>query len=91
MRPERLGKCWLGFLSEGEAKLSEEYKRWEARYSAPDYIFGKAPNYFLAKCKPPINVDSHRNRTDSLADAIAKRWIRPSSRRDRTLFSSLRT
>ena len=33
-------------------KLSEEYQRWEARYSAPDYIFGKAPNYFLAKCKP---------------------------------------
>ena len=32
--------------------MSEEYKRWEARYSAPDYIFGKAPNYFLAKCKP---------------------------------------
>jgi 2-polyprenyl-3-methyl-5-hydroxy-6-metoxy-1,4-benzoquinol methylase len=32
--------------------LSEEYKRWEARYSAPDYIFGKEPNYFLAKCKP---------------------------------------
>jgi hypothetical protein len=32
--------------------LSEEYKRWEARYSPPDYIFGKAPNYFLAKCKP---------------------------------------
>jgi len=31
--------------------LSEEYKRWEARYSVPDYIFGKAPNYFLAKCK----------------------------------------
>ena len=39
----------------------------------------------------PVNVDSHRNRADSLADAIAKRWIRPSSRRDRTLFSSLRT
>ncbi len=32
-------------------KLSEEYKRWEARYSAPDYIFGKEPNYFLVKCK----------------------------------------
>ena len=32
--------------------MSEEYKRWEARYSAPDYIFGKEPNYFLAKCKP---------------------------------------
>jgi protein-L-isoaspartate O-methyltransferase len=32
--------------------LGEEYKRWEARYSVPDYIFGKEPNYFLAKCKP---------------------------------------
>ena len=32
--------------------MSEEYKRWEARYSAPDYVFGKEPNYFLVKCKP---------------------------------------
>ena len=32
--------------------MSDEYKRWEARFSAPDYIFGKEPNYFLAKCKP---------------------------------------
>ena len=32
--------------------MNEEYKRWEARYSAPDYIFGKEPNYFLVKCKP---------------------------------------
>jgi SAM-dependent methyltransferase len=32
-------------------KLSEEYKRWEGRYSAPEYVFGKEPNYFLAKCK----------------------------------------
>ena len=31
--------------------MSEEYKRWETRYSAPGYIFGKAPNYYLAKCK----------------------------------------
>ncbi len=31
--------------------MSEEYKRWEGRYSAPEYIFGKQPNYFLAKCK----------------------------------------
>jgi hypothetical protein len=31
---------------------SEEYKRWETRYSDPDYIFGKAPNHFLARCKP---------------------------------------
>jgi 2-polyprenyl-3-methyl-5-hydroxy-6-metoxy-1,4-benzoquinol methylase len=31
--------------------LDEEFKRWEARYSAPGYAFGKEPNYFLAKCK----------------------------------------
>jgi hypothetical protein len=39
---------------EGETRntLSEEYKRWEARYSALEYIFGKEPNYFLVKCKP---------------------------------------
>jgi SAM-dependent methyltransferase len=36
---------------DGETRLSE-YDRWEARYSVPDYIFDKAPNYFLAACKP---------------------------------------
>jgi hypothetical protein len=29
-----------------------EYERWEGRYSAPEYIFGEEPNYFLAACKP---------------------------------------
>src|SRR4029450_12745667 len=29
-----------------------EYERWEARFAVPDYAFGKAPNYFLASCKP---------------------------------------
>ena len=33
-----------------EASLSE-YERWEDRYRAAEYIFGKAPNYFLASCK----------------------------------------
>ena len=28
-----------------------EYERWETRYAAPEYAFGKAPNYFLAACK----------------------------------------
>ena len=32
--------------------MSDEYTRWETRYNSPDYIFGKAPNYFLVKCKP---------------------------------------
>jgi SAM-dependent methyltransferase len=31
---------------------SSEYKRWEDRYGAPDYVFGREPNYFLASCKP---------------------------------------
>jgi SAM-dependent methyltransferase len=29
-----------------------EHARWQGRYSIPDYLFGKAPNYFLAACKP---------------------------------------
>ena len=28
-----------------------EYRRWEGRYSAPEYIFGEEPNYFLASCE----------------------------------------
>src|SRR5882724_9207252 len=29
-----------------------EYERWETRYGAPGYAFGREPNYFLAACKP---------------------------------------
>jgi SAM-dependent methyltransferase len=29
-----------------------EYERWETRYAAPGFAFGKEPNYFLASCKP---------------------------------------
>jgi SAM-dependent methyltransferase len=28
-----------------------EFERWEGRYGASEYIFGEAPNYFLASCK----------------------------------------
>jgi SAM-dependent methyltransferase len=28
-----------------------EYERWEARFAAPEYVFGKEPNYFLASCR----------------------------------------
>src|SRR5258708_37249035 len=54
MRPDTCASkniAWVSGARRG-TKLSEEYERWEARYSAPDYIFGKAPNYFLVKCKP---------------------------------------
>ena len=29
-----------------------EFQRWQARYSTPDYAFGKAPNEFLTRCAP---------------------------------------
>jgi len=28
-----------------------EYDRWETRYRAPGYAFGREPNYFLAACR----------------------------------------
>jgi len=31
-------------------KFMREYERWQARFSAPDYAFGKEPNYFLKSC-----------------------------------------
>lgn len=33
-----------------------EYQRWEDRFGAPEYIFGKEPNYFLASCKSLLPV-----------------------------------
>ena len=32
-------------------KFLSEYDRWETRYRAPGYAFGREPNYFLAACK----------------------------------------
>lgn len=29
-----------------------DYERWEGRFAAADYVFGKEPNGFLAACKP---------------------------------------
>ncbi len=31
---------------------SAEFDRWDARFDKPEYEFGKAPNEFLARCKP---------------------------------------
>jgi SAM-dependent methyltransferase len=28
-----------------------EYERWEGRFAVPDYVFGTAPNAFLASCR----------------------------------------
>src|SRR6516164_1383267 len=34
-----------------ESIVETEYQRWEERYRTPDYVFGTAPNYFLASCR----------------------------------------
>ncbi|MER2604229.1 MAG: class I SAM-dependent methyltransferase [Siculibacillus sp.] len=31
---------------------SEEFHRWNTRFAHPDYVFGTAPNAFLASCEP---------------------------------------
>ena len=31
---------------------TSEFKRWQERYSTPEYAFGKEPNAFLARCRP---------------------------------------
>jgi SAM-dependent methyltransferase len=36
----------------GRETALNEYDRWEGRFRAPDYVFGTAPNYFLAACQP---------------------------------------
>jgi cyclopropane fatty-acyl-phospholipid synthase-like methyltransferase len=41
-----------------------EQERWEKRFSAPDYVFGKAPNAFLA-------AQAHRLRPGQTALAVA--------------------
>ena len=30
------------------AEYNSEYERWEKRFAVPDYVFGTAPNAFLA-------------------------------------------
>jgi len=35
-----------------DGQVDQELARWEARFSVPDYVFGKEPNYFLKSCAP---------------------------------------
>ena len=49
-----------------------EYDRWETRYSVPDYVFGREPNYFLASCK---NLLPKSGRALAVADGEARNGI----------------
>ena len=49
-----------------------EYVRWQGRYSIPDYLFGKEPNYFLASCKPLL---PRSGKVLSVADGEARNGV----------------
>ena len=49
-----------------------EYARWQGRYSIPDYLFGKDPNYFLASCKPLL---PRSGKALSVADGEARNGV----------------
>jgi len=49
-----------------------EYERWETRYAAPEYAFGKAPNYFLAACKSML---PRSGRALAVADGEARNGV----------------
>jgi SAM-dependent methyltransferase len=49
-----------------------EYIRWQGRYSIPDYLFGKEPNYFLASCKPLL---PRSGKVLSVADGEARNGV----------------
>jgi SAM-dependent methyltransferase len=49
-----------------------EYTRWQGRYSIPEYLFGKEPNYFLASCKPLL---PHSGKALSVADGESRNGV----------------
>ena len=49
-----------------------EYARWEARFSTPDYAFGKEPNYFLKSCQKLL---PRRGRALAVADGEGRNGV----------------
>jgi len=49
-----------------------EYERWEGRFTAPEYIFGKEPNYFLASCR---NLLPRSGKTLAVADGEGRNGV----------------
>lgn len=49
-----------------------EQARWEERYASPDYLFGRAPNYFLESCR---NLLPPRGRALCIADGEARNGV----------------
>src|ERR1700727_1600666 len=52
--------------------MTDEYTRWESRFSAPEYVFGQEPNYFLAACRPLLPA---RGSALAVADGEARNGV----------------
>lgn len=51
---------------------SEEFHRWEARFSTDAYVFGTAPNAFLASCRERLPA---RGRALAIADGEGRNGV----------------
>lgn len=51
---------------------TEEFHRWEARFAHPDYVFGTAPNAFLASCEPLL---PKKGRALAIADGEGRNGV----------------
>ena len=49
-----------------------EYQRWESRYAEKEYVFGKAPNYFLVSCKSLL---PRKGKVLAVADGEARNGV----------------
>ena len=49
-----------------------EYERWQARFSGPDFAFGKEPNYFLKSCAQLL---PRSGRASAIADGEGRNGI----------------
>lgn len=49
-----------------------EYERWESRYAMSEYVFGTAPNYFLAASRPMLPA---RGKALAVADGEARNGV----------------
>jgi SAM-dependent methyltransferase len=49
-----------------------EYEQWESRFATPEYVFGTAPNYFLASVRPLL---PGKGRALAVADGEARNGV----------------
>ena len=52
--------------------MSDEYQRWQTRFSAPGYLFGKEPNDFL---KSKASLLKHGQKALSIADGEGRNGV----------------